>query len=214
MSQPLRTAIVLATLVSVALVLVLGVERASETRVQQAAAASRAARLAEVLPPDAGVTTEVDATLSLARGDYPAGDGAPLSVERHYRAGALDALVLQVRAPDGYNGAIDLLLGIDVHGRIGGVRVIDHRETPGLGDDIERRRSDWITRFDGLSLETVPPSDWAVVPRGGRFDAFTGATLTPQAVVRSLHAALRWYRRHAAALRAVPRADSRPGLRS
>lgn len=102
------------------------------------------------------------------------------------------AVVLPVVTRRGYNGEIHLLVGIDGEQRITGVRVTQHHETPGLGDDIERRRSDWITGFDGLSLDALPPDGWAVTQDGGHFDAFTGATITPRAVVGAVHDALQY----------------------
>jgi Na+-translocating ferredoxin:NAD+ oxidoreductase subunit G len=102
------------------------------------------------------------------------------------------ALILPVVTRQGYNGEIRLLIGIDEHQRISGVRVTQHQETPGLGDDIERRRSDWITRFNGLELNSLPPGGWAVSKDGGQFDAFTGATITPRAVVNAVHRALQY----------------------
>ncbi|WP_235042198.1 electron transport complex subunit RsxG [Vreelandella profundi] len=102
------------------------------------------------------------------------------------------ALVFPVVTRQGYNGEIRLLIGIDGQQRITGVRVTQHQETPGLGDDIERRRSDWITDFDGLNLASLPPGYWAVDKDGGHFDAFTGATITPRAVVNAVHKALQY----------------------
>ncbi|CAH1044480.1 electron transport complex subunit RsxG [Halomonas sp. TD01] len=96
-------------------------------------------------------------------------------------------VILPVVTRQGYNGEIGLLVGIDQQQRITGVRVTQHQETPGLGDDIERQRSDWITEFNGLSLNSLPPSGWAVRKDGGHFDAFTGATITPRAVVNAIH---------------------------
>lgn len=100
------------------------------------------------------------------------------------------ALILPVITRQGYNGEIRLLVGIDQHQRITGVRVTHHQETPGLGDDIERQRSDWITHFNGLSLASLPSEGWAVHKEGGEFDAFTGATITPRAVVNAVHQTL------------------------
>ncbi|NND92678.1 MAG: electron transport complex subunit RsxG [Granulosicoccus sp.] len=106
------------------------------------------------------------------------------------------AAVLSIVAPDGYNGDIKLLLGVTIDGEIIGTRVTEHRETPGLGDDLEYRRSDWITGFDGQSLASTSAGDWDVRQQGGRFDAFTGATITPRAVIRAIHRALDWYDSH------------------
>ncbi len=102
------------------------------------------------------------------------------------------ALILPVVTREGYNGDIHLLVGIDAQQRISGVRVTQHQETPGLGDDIERSRSDWITQFNGLRLASLPPEGWAVAKDGGQFDAFTGATITPRAVVNAVHKALEY----------------------
>lgn len=102
------------------------------------------------------------------------------------------AIIFPVVTRQGYNGEIRLLIGIDQQQRISGVRVTQHQETPGLGDDIERRRSDWITQFNGLGLESWPPGGWAVSKDGGHFDAFTGATITPRAVVNAVHRALQY----------------------
>lgn len=100
--------------------------------------------------------------------------------------------VLPVITRQGYSGEIDLLVGIDEQQRISGVRVTYHQETPGLGDKIERQRSDWITRFNGLSLDELPANAWAVKKEGGQFDGFTGATITPRAVIEAVHNALEY----------------------
>lgn len=102
------------------------------------------------------------------------------------------AVILPVVTRQGYNGEIRLLIGIDEQQRISGVRVTQHQETPGLGDDIERSRSDWITSFNGLRLDSLPPEGWAVAKDGGHFDAFTGATITPRAVVNAVHKTLQY----------------------
>ncbi|MDQ7731115.1 electron transport complex subunit RsxG [Halomonas sp. SpR1] len=102
------------------------------------------------------------------------------------------AVILPVITRQGYNGEIRLLVGIDKQQRITGVRVTQHQETPGLGDDIERSRSDWITNFNGLGLDSLPQGGWAVAKDGGQFDAFTGATITPRAVVNAVHKALQY----------------------
>lgn len=108
----------------------------------------------------------------------------------YVQRGQQRVVILPVVTRQGYNGEIRLLVGIDQQQRITGVRVTQHKETPGLGDDIERQRSDWITTFNGLSLNSLPPGGWAVRKDGGNFDAFTGATITPRAVVNAVHRAL------------------------
>ncbi|MYL24410.1 electron transport complex subunit RsxG [Halomonas alkaliantarctica] len=108
------------------------------------------------------------------------------------RSADKNVVILPVVTREGYSGEIRLLVGIDDQQRISGVRVTAHQETPGLGDNIERRRSDWITTFNGLRLESLPARGWAVKKDGGEFEAFTGATITPRAIVNAVHKALRY----------------------
>lgn len=116
---------------------------------------------------------------------------------RVYRArmdGKPVAVLMNVTAPDGYNGDIHLLTGIDTRGTVLGVRVLSHRETPGLGDPIELEKSDWILGFTGKSLLNTPDKHWAVIRDGGEFDQFTGATITPRAVVKAVHNTLLYFK--------------------
>lgn len=113
--------------------------------------------------------------------------------------GALQSVAFQV-STIGYGGAIKMMVGVQHDGSILGVRVISHRETPGLADKIEATRSDWIKRFNGMSLSNTPQTDWAVKKDDGVIDQFTGATITPRAVVKGIHEALLFYARHAQAL--------------
>ncbi len=103
------------------------------------------------------------------------------------------AAVLEVIAPDGYAGKIKLLIAIKVNGEVAGVRVVSHKETPGLGDYVEIAKSDWIKGFDGTSLDKRQSKDWKVKKDGGQFDYMTGATITPRAVVKAVHKALVWF---------------------
>lgn len=96
------------------------------------------------------------------------------------------AAILEATAPDGYSGAIRLLVGADFNGTVLGTRVTEHHETPGLGDKIELRLSDWITHFAGKSIGGEHDAHWAVKKDGGDFDQFTGATITPRAVVNAV----------------------------
>ncbi|MEX2473990.1 electron transport complex subunit RsxG [Marinobacter sp.] len=110
-------------------------------------------------------------------------------------------LILPAVAPDGYSGDIHLLVGIDTQGRVLGVRVTSHRETPGLGDRIETRKSDWIGSFDGRSLDDPQPDRWTVKKNGGVFDQFTGATITPRAVVKAVQRTLVYFRQNRSDIR-------------
>jgi len=115
---------------------------------------------------------------------------------RARRSGEPVAVILRFAAVDGYNGHIGLLVGIEADGRVAGVRVTSHRETPGLGDAIEIEKSSWVLGFDGKSLGAPPESRWTVRRDGGAFDQFTGATITPRAVTRAVQLALAYHERH------------------
>ncbi len=112
---------------------------------------------------------------------------------------ALATIIASV-APDGYNAPIRLLVGIAPDGTLTGVRVVSHRETPGLGDKIEIGKSDWIRQFDGKSLGDPPPAQWAVDKDDGAFDSLTGATVTPRAVIRAVRRTLEYYETNRAEL--------------
>ena len=103
------------------------------------------------------------------------------------------AVVLSSVAPDGYNGPIKLLVGIYADGTIAGIRVVKQRETPGLGDAIETSISDWILGFNGKTLQQPDSQHWKVKRDGGIFDQFTGATITPRAVVKAVHNTLIYF---------------------
>ena len=125
---------------------------------------------------------------------------APADAYRARQGERVSAVILPVVAPDGYSGRIDLLVGIRADGSIAGVRSVSHRETPGLGDKIDAGKSQWILSFNGKSLSMPIPEQWAVKKDGGQFDQFTGATITPRAVVKAVYQALTYFDQHRAAL--------------
>lgn len=96
------------------------------------------------------------------------------------------AVAITTVAPDGYSGKINLLVAINMDGSLSGVRIVHHNETPGLGDKVDVRRSDWVHAFDGKILTDENSSRWSVKKDGGMFDQFTGATITPRAVVKAV----------------------------
>ena len=109
------------------------------------------------------------------------------------KAQAITAFILPTRAPDGYGGSINSIVGIKLDGSISGVRVIQHAETPGLGDKVETKKSKWILSFNDKSLQNLSSKEWNVKKDGGIYDQFTGATITPRAVVKSVHKALTFF---------------------
>ncbi|MGD8932094.1 MAG: electron transport complex subunit RsxG [Chromatiales bacterium] len=110
------------------------------------------------------------------------------------------AVVLDPVVPDGYSGPIRLLVAVRYDGTLGGVRVLSHKETPGLGDKIELSRSDWILGFDDKSLGNPPMDEWKVKRDGGVFDQFTGATITPRSIVKAVKNTLIYVQEHHDAL--------------
>ncbi len=132
------------------------------------------------------------------------------------QSGQVNAVVLEAVAPDGYSGEIRLLIGIHADGRVAGVRVTTHKETPGLGDYIEVARSPWIKQFDGLGLGDPTPDQWKVRKDGGRFDSRAGATITPRAVVKAVRKALEYFAAHKTELlapnpaKSIPKQDAKP----
>lgn len=103
------------------------------------------------------------------------------------------AAVFNTVAPEGYSGSINMLVAVKTDGTLGGVRIVSHRETPGLGDKIEERKSDWVLGFKGKSLNNPDKSRWKVKRDGGDFDQFTGATITPRVVVNAVKKTLMYF---------------------
>ena len=131
-----------------------------------------------------------------------------------YRArqnGEVVAVILPVVAPEGYSGRIDLLVGIYADGSVAGVRAVSHRETPGLGDKVEIGKSQWVLEFNGKSLSMPVPENWAVKKDGGNFDQFTGATITPRAVVKAVYQSLEYFADHRSILLQLPAEESTNG---
>ena len=108
------------------------------------------------------------------------------TIYRARKSGYPVAAILTTTTPYGYNGDIRLLMGINIAGEITGVRVLKHRETPGLGDKIEIKKSSWIADFKHKAINDMTTNLWAVKKDGGNFDQFTGATITPRAIVNEV----------------------------
>ena len=149
------------------------------------------AQLTQLLEPGSYDNLPSRDTIELT--DAVLGSEKPKNIYRARINGRPTGLVISATAPDGYSGDIELLIGLSYAGSINGVRVTSHSETPGLGDDIELERSNWIRAFDQLSVANTKPIEWQVKKDGGRFDQFTGATITPRAVVHAVHRVANWY---------------------
>ncbi|PCI61735.1 MAG: electron transport complex subunit RsxG [Gammaproteobacteria bacterium] len=106
------------------------------------------------------------------------------------------AAAITTIAPDGYNGNIELIVALNIDNTISGVRILNHQETPGLGDKIEERKSKWIFTFNDKKIPQEKDEQWKVAKDGGMFDQFTGATITPRAVVKAVKKAARYFSKH------------------
>lgn len=161
-------------------------------KIQQNRAEAAARLLFELAPPNEGYQLDIDQPLLLEAASS-LGQSGPFAGHVAYREGEPRLLLVPVIAPDGYTGRIELLVALHLDGFIQGVRVTHHLETPGLGDKIETQKSDWIHSFAGRDLMDPPPEGWTVQKEGGDFDQFTGATITPRAVVRAVKRSLLWF---------------------
>lgn len=123
--------------------------------------------------------------------DLP-GSGTAI-IYRVYAGEAPAAALFVVSARDGYAGPIRLLIGVAMDGTVTGVRVLEHRETPGLGDRIETAKSDWVLQFDGRSLENPELGKWAIKGDNGAFDQLTGASVTPRAIIKAIKKTLIYF---------------------
>ncbi len=126
--------------------------------------------------------------------DLP-GSGTAI-IYRVYAGEAPVAALFVVSARDGYAGPISLLIGVAFDGTVTGVRVLEHRETPGLGDRIETAKSDWVLQFDGRSLENPELGKWAIRGDSGEFDQLTGASVTPRAIIKAIKKTLIYFDTH------------------
>jgi electron transport complex protein RnfG len=151
------------------------------------------AGLSALLAPDSYDNQPLLDTIAVAAPDF-LGTSRPMPVYRARKDGNPVAAVVRSIAPDGYRGPIELLVAIAYDGTLIGVQVLRHNETPGLGNQFENREADWLADFEGRSLSDPPQQRWTVRKDGGDFDAFTGATITPRAIVKAVRRSLEFYR--------------------
>jgi electron transport complex protein RnfG len=167
----------------------------TEDRIQDQVERAEAAALYQIIPESDHDNDLLKDTITLPPGDRLAIDG-PMTAWVARRNGEPAGLIFPAVAPDGYSGDIRLLVGVNLQGEILGVRVTSHRETPGLGDRVELKKSNWVRSFEGRSLGNPEPRNWNVKKNGGVFDQFTGATITPRAVVKAVQHTLIYFGKH------------------
>jgi electron transport complex protein RnfG len=190
----LKNSLVLGLFAIATVGLVALLQLATAERIATAERESQVRALSEILPRSSYDNNLLDNSIELH--DPLLGNKSPQAAYIALKDGKPSAIILRATAPDGYSGAIQLLIGIQADGRLAGVRVLNHRETPGLGDKIELAKSAWIRSFDGKSLSDPDADGWAVKRDRGEFDQFAGATITPRAVVKAVHKALQYFDAH------------------
>ena len=187
----LKNALVLGLFAIVTVGLVAVLQQLTAGRIAKAEREAQVRALSEILPSSSYDNHLLDNSIQLH--DPLLGSKSPQTAYIALKNGKPSAVILRATAPDGYSGAIHLLIGIQADGRLAGVRVLGHRETPGLGDKIELVKSAWVRSFDGKSLSNPSEDGWAVKKDRGEFDQFAGATITPRAVVKAVHKALQFF---------------------
>ncbi|MDJ0749537.1 MAG: electron transport complex subunit RsxG [Woeseiaceae bacterium] len=187
-----RSGLTLAAIAAVCTILVALTFQLTDDRID----ANRQAWLEQSLQPvlagvsfDSGIS---DSQLTVPSPNALPGTGDAI-IYRVYSAGAPAAALFVVSARDGYSGPIKLLVGVGADGTVTGVHVLEHRETPGLGDLVETGKSSWAMQFKGRSLGDPVSDGWAIRRDGGDFDQLTGATITPRAIVKAVRQTLEYY---------------------
>lgn len=196
--KPLRLAILLGLMSMIGISLVTLVFYLSKTKIADNQRAAVLQNLQQVL--SAGLYDNDIVNDRIEVTDPQLGTISPTTIYRARYKNQPVAVVIASTAPEGYSGNIALLVAIKVDGALAGVRVISHQETPGLGDKIEVDRTNWIRSFEQQSLARLGLSEWAVKRDGGYFDQFSGATVTPRAVVKAVKNTLLYYQAHQAEL--------------
>ncbi|UZJ44741.1 electron transport complex subunit RsxG [Marinimicrobium sp. C6131] len=168
-----------------------GTYQATRDQIADAERQAAAAALLEIIPEDQHDNDLLTDTLAVPEEALDTlGLRQPEAIHLARQNGQVEAVIIPAVAPDGYSGNIRMIVGVHRDGRIAGVRVLTHNETPGLGDKVDLKKSDWILGFHGRSLGNPAAEDWRVKKDGGAFDQFTGATITPRAVVHQVRRVL------------------------
>jgi Na+-translocating ferredoxin:NAD+ oxidoreductase subunit G len=167
----------------------------TKTPIAKSEAQERLALFRQIVPESLHDNSLLEDKIELAA-DPLLGHRSVSYAHRARLAGKPAAVILEAVAPDGYSGDIKLLVAVRADGTLAGVRVLTHKETPGLGDYIEIARSAWVKQFDGQSLSVTQPELWTVKKDGGKFDYMTGATITPRAVIKAVRKVLEYYATH------------------
>lgn len=187
-----KTALTLIAFALVFTALLVYIFQITKEPIEKSEAAARLALFRQIVPASIHDNDILKDTLTIAPNDL-LGNTQPSIANRARINNAPAAIILEAIAHDGYSGDIKLLIAIKYNGEISGVRVLAHKETPGLGDYIDIAKDDWIKLFDAESLTKTSDKNWQVKKDGGQFDYMAGATITPRAVVKAVHKALKYF---------------------
>jgi len=200
--KPVQVSTVVLTLFAVATgAMIAGTHLGTKDQIEVQEKRAQAKALLEIMPAHTHDNDMVEDSFALASAELlniEEKDQARIFVAR--KSGEVAGFIIPSVAPDGYSGDIRLITGITISGDVAGVRVVAHKETPGLGDKVDIKKSDWILSFNGKSLAMPAPEQWKVKKDKGVFDAFTGATITPRAVVKSVYQTLQYFEANKAEL--------------
>ncbi len=194
-----KDALTLVTFAAVFTLLMAFVYQITKAPIEKSEAEARMALFAQIIPPDMHDNDVLKDTVTIAPNPL-LGNKQPTVANRARIKDQPQAIILEAIAPDGYSGDIKLLIAIKYDGTVSGVRVLTHKETPGLGDYIDIAKGNWIKLFDGESLTKTNEVEWKVKKDGGKFDYMAGATITPRAVVKAVHKALQYFEANKAQL--------------
>jgi len=210
-SSRLQGAITLIVAAMLAAALLFAVDRFTAPRIADNLAAERLKNLRAVLMPDS-YDNEPHLDWIEALDAELLGSDQPLPIYRARLGAKPVAAIVTVVTPNGFSGSIRLLVGISTDGQITGVRVIEHRETPGLGDKIEVGKSGWILRFRGLHSADPLTDEWTLKRDGGAFDHITGATVTSRAVLQAVRNAVLYFAAHRQDILSAPDPETAPAI--
>jgi len=202
-ASPWRSALALGLVAMIGTALLAGVNQLTRERIEAQERRSVLEQLEQLVGAERYDNAMHEDQISL-QGVAGFATGQEITVYRARMAGEPVAVIMKLTTDEGYNGRIGLLVAVNADGSVSGVRVTSHKETPGLGDGIELPKSDWILGFNGRSLLHPAPAGWAVKRDGGVFDQFTGATITPRAVVDAVRNCLEYFSAHRDALFHTP----------
>jgi len=187
-----KTAITLIAFAVVFTALLAFVFQITKVPIEKSEAAARLSLFRQIVPQSMHNNDLLTDTVTIAPNDF-LGNKQPTIANRARIDNAPAAVIIEAIAHDGYSGDIKLLIAIKADGSISGVRVLAHKETPGLGDYIDIAKDNWIKLFDNQSLLKTAEPQWKVKKDGGEFDYMAGATITPRAIVKAVHKALQYF---------------------